>query len=150
AQLQAFRAHRPPPELARRVASPPYDVVSTTEARALSAGNPLSFLHVSRPEIDLPEDTDEHADAVYAKGTSNLAELIAAGALVQDPEPHLYLYAQKMGDHRQIGVVGCASVADYTAGLIKKHENTRADKEDDRARHIEELGAHDEPVFLTY
>jgi uncharacterized protein (DUF1015 family) len=124
--------------------------VSTAEARALAQGNPESFLHVSRPEIDLPETTDEHADAVYAMGARNLAALIAQGALVQDPEPHLYLYAQRMGHHRQIGVVGCASVAEYLSDRIKKHENTRPDKEDDRTRHIEELGAHDEPVFLTY
>lgn len=133
-----------------RVASPPYDVINTAEARALAAGNPASFLHVSRPEIDLPEGTDEHADAVYAKGAENLAALVESHALEADSEPHLYLYAQRMGDHRQIGVVGCASVAEYLGEVIKKHEKTRADKEDDRTRHIEELRAHDEPVFLTY
>jgi uncharacterized protein (DUF1015 family) len=132
------------------VASPPYDVINTAEARALAANNPASFLHVSRPEIDLPEGTDEHADAVYAKGAENLRALVERRALCADPEPHLYLYAQKMGDHRQIGVVGCASVAEYLADSIKKHEKTRADKEDDRTRHIEDLRAHDEPVFLTY
>jgi uncharacterized protein (DUF1015 family) len=132
------------------VASPPYDVISTAEARALAEGNPASFLHVSRPEIDLPVGTDDHDDAVYERGARNLAALIADGALVQDPDPHLYLYAQRMGDHRQIGVVGCASVAEYLEDTIKKHEKTRPDKEDDRTRHIEELGAHDEPVFLTY
>jgi uncharacterized protein (DUF1015 family) len=125
-------------------------VINTAEARALAAGNPASFLHVSRPEIDLPEGTDEHADEVYEKGAENLAALVASRALVQDPEPHLYLYAQKMGEHRQIGVVGCASVAEYLSDVIKKHEKTRADKEDDRTRHIEVLRAHDEPVFLTY
>jgi uncharacterized protein (DUF1015 family) len=133
-----------------RVASPPYDVINTAEARALAEGNPASFLHVSRPEIDLPEGTDDHADEVYAKGAENLAALVESHALEVDPEPHLYLYAQKMGDHRQIGVVGCASVAEYVSDVIKKHEKTRADKEDDRTRHIEELRAHDEPVFLTY
>lgn len=150
AQLRPFAAYRPPPSEAVRVASPPYDVINTAEARALAAGNPASFLHVSRPEIDLPEGTDEHADEVYAKGADNLRALVQERALVPDPEPHLYLYAQKMGDHRQIGVVGCASVAEYVNDTIKKHEKTRADKEDDRTRHIEELGAHDEPVFLTY
>ena len=150
ATLRPFLAYRPPPADAVRVASPPYDVINTAEARALAEGNPASFLHVSRPEIDLPEGTDDHADEVYAKGMENLATLIEQRALVQDPEPHLYLYAQKMGDHRQIGVVACASVAEYVANTIKKHEKTRADKEDDRTRHIEELGAHDEPVFLTY
>lgn len=150
ATVRPFRAYRPPVSEAALVASPPYDVISTAEARALAHDNPASFLHVSRPEIDLPEGTDEHDDAVYARGSRNLAALIANGALVQDPEPHLYLYAQRMGDHRQIGVVGCASVAEYESDSIKKHEKTRADKEDDRTRHIEELGAHDEPVFLTY
>ena len=150
AQLQPFRAFRPAPAIAKLVASPPYDVISTAEARALAEGNPVSFLHVSRPEIDLPEGIDEHDDEVYATGAKNLAALIAEGALVQDAEPHLYLYEQKMGSHRQVGVVGCASVAEYVAGAIKKHEKTRADKEDDRTRHIEELSAHDEPVFLTY
>ncbi len=150
ALVRPFAAFRPPPPAAVRVASPPYDVINTAEARALAAGNPDSFLHVSRPEIDLPEGTDEHADAVYARGAENLTALVEQRALVPDPEPHLYLYAQKMGDHRQIGVVGCASVAEYSRDLIKKHEKTRPDKEDDRTRHIGELGAHDEPVFLTY
>jgi uncharacterized protein (DUF1015 family) len=150
ALVRPFAAFRPPPSEAVHVASPPYDVINTAEARALAAGNPASFLHVSRPEIDLPEGTDEHADAVYEQGAENLRALVERRALVPDPEPHLYLYAQKMGDHRQIGVVGCASVAEYNGGLIKKHEKTRPDKEDDRTRHIEELRAHDEPVFLTY
>ncbi|WP_437307580.1 DUF1015 domain-containing protein [Sorangium sp. So ce388] len=150
ATVRPFRAYRPPQAHAARVASPPYDVISTAEARALAAGGLHSFLRVSRPEIDLPEGTDEHDDAVYARGAQNLADLIATGDLAQDPEPHLYLYAQKMGEHRQIGVVGCASVAEYEQDVIKKHEKTRPDKEDDRTRHIEELGAHDEPVFLTY
>ncbi|MBK8255385.1 MAG: DUF1015 domain-containing protein [Polyangiaceae bacterium] len=150
ATVEPFQAFRPPQADAVLVASPPYDVINTAEARALASGNPKSFLHVSRPEIDLAEGVDEHDDVVYAQGAKNLTALIAEGALVQDPEPHLYLYAQQMGDHRQVGVVGCASVAEYDADLIKKHEKTRADKEDDRTRHIEELGAHDEPVFLTY
>ncbi|WP_437577964.1 DUF1015 domain-containing protein [Sorangium sp. So ce887] len=150
ATVRPFRAYRPPQAHAARVASPPYDVISTAEARALAAGGLHSFLRVSRPEIDLPEGTDEHDDAVYARGAQNLADLIASGDLAQDPEPHLYLYAQKMGNHGQIGVVGCASVAEYEQEVIKKHEKTRPDKEDDRTRHIEELGAHDEPVFLTY
>jgi uncharacterized protein (DUF1015 family) len=150
ATVRPFRAYRPPQDVAHLVASPPYDVVSTSEAHALAQDNPISFLHVSRPEIDLPDGTDEHSDIVYTKGARNLAALIAEGALTQDPEPHLYLYAQRMGNHRQVGVVGCASVAEYIGDRIKKHEKTRADKEDDRTRHIEELGAHDEPVFLTY
>ncbi len=150
ATLVPFRALRPPAALAPRVAAPPYDVVSTREARALAAGNPESFLHVSRPEIDLPEGTDEHAPEVYAQGAANLAAFRERGVLRQDPEPRLYVYAQRMGDHEQAGVVACASVDEYDRGLVKKHENTRADKEDDRVRHIDTLGAHDEPVFLTY
>jgi uncharacterized protein (DUF1015 family) len=148
--VEPFLAFRPPQADAKLVASPPYDVINTAEARALAEGNPKSFLHVSRPEIDLPEGIDEHDDAVYEQGARNLTELIVHGALLQDAEPHLYLYAQKMGDHRQVGVVGCALVAEYEKDKIKKHEKTRADKEDDRTRHIEELRAHDEPVFLTY
>jgi uncharacterized protein (DUF1015 family) len=150
ATVEPFQAYRPPQADAALVASPPYDVINTAEARALAEGNPKSFLHVSRPEIDLPEGVDEHDAEVYERGARNLTALIAEGALLQDVEPHLYLYAQKMGDHRQVGVVGCASVAEYESDKIKKHEKTRADKEDDRTRHIEELGAHDEPVFLTY
>src|SRR5512138_846773 len=150
ATLKPFRALRPPAALAARVASPPYDVVSTREARALAAGNPDSFLRVSRPEIDLPDGTDEHADAVYAKGAENLAELRARGVLAQDAEPRFYVYAQRMGAHRQTGLVACVSVEEYDADVVKKHEKTRADKEDDRVRHVDTLGAHDEPVFLTY
>jgi uncharacterized protein (DUF1015 family) len=150
ATLAPFRALRPPAAFAARVAAPPYDVVSTREARALAAGNPDSFLRVSRPEIDLPEGTDEHSDAVYAQGAANLAELRRRGVLVLDPEPRLFVYAQRMGSHRQTGLVACASVAEYDRDVIKKHEKTRADKEDDRVRHVDTLAAHDEPVFLTY
>ena len=148
--VRPFRAYRPPPALVSDVASPPYDVISTAEARLLVQDKPMSFLHVARPEVDLPVGIDEHDDAVYAMGTTNLQRLVSEGVFVQDQEPHLYLYEQTMGQHRQVGVVGCASVAEYLSELIKKHEKTRADKEDDRTRHIQELGAHDEPVFLTY
>jgi len=148
--VRSFRAYRPAPALAPEVASPPYDVISTAEARSLVQDKPASFLHVSRPEVDLPVGTDEHDDAVYAMATTNLQRLVSEGILVQDVEPHLYLYEQTMGQHRQVGVVGCASVAEYLSDHIKKHEKTRADKEDDRTRHIQELGSHDEPVFLTY
>jgi uncharacterized protein (DUF1015 family) len=150
ATLVSFRALRPPAEAAARVASPPYDVVSTREARALASGNPDSYLHVSRPEIDLAEGVDEHAPEVYARGRQNLDAFRARGLLRPDPEPRLYLYAQKMGGHEQAGLVACASVEEYDGGLIKKHEKTRADKEDDRVRHVDALSAHDEPVFLTY
>lgn len=110
----------------------------------------MSFLHVSRAEVDLPEGIDDHAVEVHARARENLLSFVQQGILVQDQEPHLYLYAQTMGEHRQVGVVACASVAEYDRDLIKKHEKTRADKEDDRTLHIETLGAHDEPVFLTY
>ncbi len=150
ATLRPFRALRPTPANAVRVASPPYDVINTAEARALAAGNPDSYLRVSRPEIDLPEGTDEHADAVYEQGRRNLAELVDRGVLRPDPEPRFYVYVQRMGDHEQAGIVACASVDEYDADAIKKHEKTRADKEDDRTKHIDVLGAHDEPVFLTY
>jgi uncharacterized protein (DUF1015 family) len=150
ARLVPFRALRPPAALAGRVASPPYDVVSTREARALAAGNPDSFLRVSRPEIDLPEGIDEHSAAVHARGKANLDELVRRGVLVQDHAPRFYVYAQRMGEHRQTGLVACASVEEYDRDLVKKHEKTRADKEDDRVRHIDALSAHDEPVFLTY
>jgi uncharacterized protein (DUF1015 family) len=150
ATLSPFRALRPPAAIAARVASPPYDVVSTKEARQLAAGNADSFLRVSRPEIDLPEGTDEHDARVYEKGAENLAELERRGVLVPDLEPRLYVYAQRMGEHRQVGLVACASVDEYDRDVIKKHEKTRADKEEDRVRHIDTLSAHDEPVFLTY
>lgn len=132
------------------MASPPYDVVDTREARALAATGASSYLYVSRPEIGLPEGTDEHADAVYAEGPVALKRLVDQGVLRDSGAPGLWLYAQTMGAHRQVGLVACASVDEYDADVIKKHEKTRADKEDDRTRHIDELGAHDEPVFLTY
>jgi uncharacterized protein (DUF1015 family) len=148
--LRPFVALRPAPGTAARVASPPYDVVDTREARAIAKTGEASFLFVSRPEIALPEGTDEHSDAAYAQGKTALDGLVSEGALVRAPGARLFLYAQTMGTHRQIGVVACASVDEYDADTIKKHEKTRPDKEDDRTRHIDELGAHDEPVFLTY
>jgi len=138
------------PARAAQVAAPPYDVLDTAEARALAAGNPLSFLHVSKPEIDLEEGTDPHAAEVYAGGRSALERLIAEGALVREATPCLYLYRQRMGDHTQVGVVAAASVDAYLEGRIRKHEHTRADKEEDRTRHCRALDAHTGPVFLTY
>jgi len=148
--LKPFRAHRPRPDLAAQVAAVPYDVVNTEEAAALAKGNPHSFLHVGRPEIDLPADTDVHADAVYAKGVANLRALIENGTLFQDELPCLYVYQQRMGDHVQAGLVGLCSVQEYETGLIKRHEFTRKDKEDDRTRHVTEQAANAEPVFLAY
>ncbi len=148
--LRPLEALRPPPELAAQVASVPYDVINTEEARSLADGNPASFLHVVRPEIDLPEGTDIHADAVYEQGAAGLHRLQQEGALIRDDEPALYIYRQRMGDHVQTGVVGRCAVDEYDDDLIKKHEKTRPDKEDDRTRHVVTMRAHAGPVFLTY
>ena len=150
ATLKPFAALRPKPELAAQICELPYDVMSSDEARALAAGNPLSFLHVSKPEIDLPPGTDLHSPAVYAKGKENFQQLIAQGALKQDEQPNFYLYRQIMGQHSQVGLVAAASCEEYLANIIKKHEFTRPDKEDDRVRHIEALNSQTGPVFLTY
>jgi len=150
ALIRPFAALRPKPELAVRICELPYDVMSSEEARQIAAGNPLSFLHVSKPEIDLAPATDPYAREVYAKGKANFDRLIAEGALRKDPQPGLYLYRQIMGNHSQIGLVAAASCEDYLNGTIKKHELTRPDKEDDRVRHIETLNAQTGPVFLVY
>lgn len=148
--VRPFRALRPRPELAAQVAAPPYDVVSSEEARKLAEGKPYSFLHINKPEIDLPPDVDLYDDRVYAQGASNLRKFMAEGVFFREQEPRFYVYQQKMGNHVQAGVVAAVSVAEYDAGLIKRHELTRKDKEDDRTRHVDELNANDEPVFLTY
>jgi uncharacterized protein (DUF1015 family) len=148
--LRPFRALRPRPEMAARVASVPYDVVDRDEAAALAAGNPESFLHVTRPEIDLPPGTDPHAEAVYRAGAAALAGLIERGVLAEDAEPGLFVYRLVREGRAQTGVVGCCAVDDYDAGRIKKHEKTRPDKEDDRTRHALAVGAHVGPVFLTF
>jgi uncharacterized protein (DUF1015 family) len=150
AEIRPFPTFRPPVSLAARVASVPYDVVDTAEARALAAGNPASFLHVCRPEIDLPEGTDIHADAVYAKGRENLDRFCTDGTLVEDPVPRLFVYRQTWRGRKQDGLVAACSVDDYDADVIKKHEKTRPDKENDRVRHLLTQSAHAEPVFLTY
>jgi uncharacterized protein (DUF1015 family) len=150
ATLKPFAALRPKPELAAQICELPYDVMSSEEARAMAAGNPLSFLHVSKPEIDLPPGTDLYSDAVYDKGKENFTKLISEGALQQDAQPCFYLYRQVMGGHAQIGLVAAASCEEYLNNIIKKHEFTRPDKEDDRVRHIEALNSQTGPVFLTY
>ncbi len=150
ATIRPFRALRPRPEQAAAVAAVPYDVVSRAEAAALAAGNPLSFLHVSRAEIDLAEGVDPHADAVYERAAANFAELGRVAPLVVEDEPSLYLYRLQMGDHAQVGVAGCFLVDAYEADEIRKHERTRRDKEDDRTRHILAVRAQTGPVFLTY
>jgi uncharacterized protein (DUF1015 family) len=133
-----------------RVAAPPYDVVTRSEAAELAAGNPLSFLHVGRSDIDLPAETDPHDPAVYAKARSGLDHLMKDGVLIQEAQPSLYLYELTMDGRAQTGVVGCVSVDDYERNVIKKHEKTRKDKEDDRTAHLLALNAHAEPVFLTH
>lgn len=150
AVIRPFRALRPPTERAQAVASVPYDVVNTEEARALANGNELSFLHVSRPEIDLPPGTDLYSDAVYRKAVENFEKLIANCPLEKETEPSLYLYRLIMGDHQQVGIVACCSIDEYDNGTIRKHERTRRDKEDDRTRHMLMLRAQTGPVFLTY
>jgi uncharacterized protein (DUF1015 family) len=150
ATIKSFPALRPKPELAAQICELPYDVMSSDEARQMAAGNPLSFLHVSKPEIDLPPGTDAYAPEVYAKGKENFQKLISQGALKQDSQPAFYLYRQIMGKHSQIGLVAAASCNEYLSGIIKKHEFTRPDKEDDRVRHIEALHSQTGPVFLTY
>src|SRR5579862_8559229 len=150
AHLKPFAALRPKPELASQICELPYDVMSSDEARAIAAGNPLSFLHVSKPEIDLPPETDAHAPEVYAKGRENFQKLIHDGALRQDVQPCFYLYRQVMGAHTQTGLVAAASCEEYQRGIIRKHELTRVDKENDRVQHLESLGAQTSPVFLTY
>ena len=150
ATLKPFAALRPRPELATQICELPYDVMSSEEACQIAAGNPLSFLHVSKPEIDLPPGTDLYAPEVYAQGRENFARLITQGALRQDAQPCFYLYRQIMGGHAQIGLVAAASCEEYLGGVIKKHEFTRPDKEDDRVRHIETLNSQTGPVFLTY
>jgi len=149
-RFNPFRAWQPAPGFAAKVAAPPYDVVSRSEAAALAAGNPLSFLHVGRAEIDLPPELDPYDSRVYLKARENLHSLMAQGVLVQDPEPSLYVYELTMGGRTQAGVVGCVHVDDYERDIIRKHEKTRPDKEDDRTRHVLTLHANAEPVFLTY
>jgi len=148
--IEPFCAARPRRDLARFVAAPPYDVLSSDEARAMAAGNPYSFLHVGKPEIDLPPATDLYSDAVYAKGKENFERFLRDGVLIRDAGECFYVYKQVWGEHTQVGLVAAASCQDYLDNVIKKHELTRPDKENDRMRHIETLGAQTGPVFLTY
>jgi uncharacterized protein (DUF1015 family) len=148
--IRPFPGLRPLPENAAEVAAPPYDVLDSNEARERAAGKPWSFLHISKPEIDLPAGTDPHSPEVYAKGKENFARMLAEGVLKQDSAPCYYLYRLIMGDHVQTGLVAAASVADYNTNRIRKHEFTRPDKEDDRVRQVDALSAQTGPVFLTY
>ncbi len=150
ATLRPFRALRPQPDRAADVAAVPYDVVSTAEARDLAADNPLTFLRVSRPELELPADTNPYADEVYEAAAANFARLRDAAPLVEEATRSLYVYRLRMGDHEQTGVAACFSVGEYERDAIRKHERTRKDKEDDRTRHILALRAQTGPVLLTY
>jgi uncharacterized protein (DUF1015 family) len=148
--IQPFRGLRPAPGHAADVAAPPYDVLSSAEARGRAAGKPFSFLHISKAEIDLPSDTDPYAPAVYAKSAENFQRLIAERILIRDSAPCYYAYRMTMGEHVQTGLVAAASVADYDSNRIRKHEFTRPDKEDDRVRQIEALSAQTGPVLLAH
>src|SRR4051795_6938876 len=150
ATLRPFAALRPSREHAALVSSVPYDVVSTDEARQLASGNPLSFLHVTRSEIDLPPGTDPYSEQVYVRARENFAALRERAPMLQEDAPSLYFYRLRMGGHEQTGVAACFSIDEYEQDLIKKHERTRRDKEDDRTRHMIELGAQTGVVFLTY
>jgi uncharacterized protein (DUF1015 family) len=150
AQIRPFAALRPRPLLANKICELPYDVMSSAEARQMARGNTISFLHVSKPEIDLSDNIDAYDARVYAKGRENFSRMIAEGVLQKEETPRFYFYRQIMGQHRQTGLVAVASCEDYLKGLIKKHEFTRPDKEDDRVRHMEALDAQTGPVFLVY
>jgi len=148
--IRPFAALRPVPEHVADVIAPPYDVLNTEEARARADGRPHSFLHISKPEIDLPEGTDPFAPEVYARGAENLQRLVKENILFREDSPCYYVYRLVMGEHVQTGLVAVASVADYDSNRIRKHEFTRPDKEDDRVRQIDALNAQTGPVFLTY
>jgi len=150
ARIEPFQGLRAKKDLAEKIAAPPYDVLNSEEARQMAAKNPYSFLHIGKPEIDLPPGTDIYAPEVYAKGKENFDRFIHDGVLAQDQRKCFYIYKQIWGDHVQIGLVAGASCQDYLDDVIKKHELTREDKEKDRMRHIETLQAQTGPVFLTY
>lgn len=148
--VRPFRGMRPIPERVSEVASPPYDVLDSEEARERAKDHPFSFLHVVKPEIDLDPSIDPHDPRVYAKGAENLKRLIEQGVLIQDERPCFYIYRLQMGEHEQVGLVAVVAVTDYLHNRIKRHEHTRPDKEQDRVNHINHLNAQTGPVFLTY
>ena len=148
--VRAFCAIHPRKDMVEAVSALPYDVMNTEEARAMVEGKPWSFLRVSRPEVEFDRSVDPCADEVYARSGENLQKFIREGVMETDTTPQVYIYRQIMGDHVQTGVVACAHIDDYIQNRIKKHEFTRKDKEDDRARHVKEAGAHTGPVFLAF
>ena len=149
ATVKPFKGLRPTKDF-ERIACPPYDVISSQEAREMAQGNPESFLHIDKPEIDLPEGTDPYSPAVYAKAQENFLRFQQEGLLTQDATPHYYLYAQTMAGRTQYGLVAAVSTLEYDKGIIRKHELTRKDKELDRSKHVQALHATTGPVFLTY
>lgn len=150
AVIRQFKAIRPTPEMAEKVAALPYDVVNSEEAAEMVIGNPYSFLHVDKAEIDLPAGTDIYSPEVYEKAKSNLEKMITDGVLVQDEKPMLYVYELTMDGRSQTGLVACTSIDEYMQGIIKKHELTREDKEQDRIRHVDICNANTGPIFLAY
>ena len=150
AVFKAFRAIRPTEDKAAQVAALPYDVMNSDEAREMVKGNPYSFLHVDKAEIDLPKETDLYSEAVYLKARENLEGLINDGVCREDEKPCFYIYRQIMNGRAQTGLVGCASIDDYNNNIIKKHELTRADKEQDRINHVDYCDANTGPIFLAY
>ena len=150
AVVKAFRAFRPVPEKAARVAALPYDVMNSAEAKQMVQGNPYSFLHVDKAEVDLPEGTDVYSEAVYLKARENLDTMINNGVYEEDGDPCFYIYRQIMNGRAQTGLVCCTSVDDYLNNVIKKHEFTRAEKEKDRINHVDYCDANTGPIFLTY
>ena len=148
--IKPFRGIRPPQDLVERVASRPYDVLNSEEARAEAEGNEMSLYHIIRPEIDFPVGTDEHEEKVYQKAAENFRLFREKGWLVQDPKENYYVYAQTMNGKTQYGLVVCAAVEDYMNGVIKKHELTRRDKEEDRMKHVRVTHANIEPFFFAY
>lgn len=150
AVFRPFKAVRPKEEFASKVAALPYDVMSSGEAAKEVIGNPYSFLHVDKAEIDLPAGTDLYSDEVYAKARENMYKLISDGICVQESKPMFYIYMQTMNGRSQTGLAGCASIDDYINNIIKKHELTRADKEADRIRHVDTCDANTGPIFLAY
>ncbi|MDO9580797.1 MAG: DUF1015 family protein [Bacteroidales bacterium] len=150
AVVKPFRGLRPPGDIVKDLACLPYDVMNEEEARTMAEGKECSLLHITRSEIDLPAGTDTHSESVYNKSVENFSKWQKKGWLVQDEKPGFYIYAQTMQGHTQYGIVGCASVDDYHNGIIKKHELTRPDKEQDRMVHVRVNNANIEPVFFTY
>lgn len=150
ARIEPFKGVRPKKDIVDKVASPPYDVLNSKEAKEYAAGNPYSFLHIVKPEIDLPDGTDLYSDEVYEQAAKNFKKFRDEGTLIQDEKKKFYIYKQIWGDHVQVGLVAGASCQDYQDDIIKKHELTREDKENDRMRHIKTLNANTGPVFLTF